>query len=44
MERSVLTSGKAVAIRDGKLLAIRLKDEDGDYYILPGGDRRPENA
>lgn len=40
MERSVRTSGKAVAIRDGKLLAIRLKDEDGDYYILPGGGQK----
>ena len=37
MERQIRTSGKAVVIRDGRLLAIKLHDSDGDFYILPGG-------
>ena len=35
--RSVRTSAKAVIIRDNKLLAVKLKDSDGEFYILPGG-------
>jgi 8-oxo-dGTP diphosphatase len=30
-------SVKAVIVRDGRLLAIRKRDGDGDYFILPGG-------
>ena len=36
-ERAMRTSAKTVVIRDGKLLAVRLRDEDGEFYILPGG-------
>ena len=37
MERTIRTSGKAVVFRDGRLLAVKLHDADGDFYILPGG-------
>lgn len=36
-DRPIRTSGKALIIRDGKMLAIRLRDETGEFYILPGG-------
>ena len=35
--RNVRTSAKAVIIRDGKLLAVKLRDADGEFFILPGG-------
>ena len=40
-ERPMRTSAKAVVIRDGKLLAVRLRDEEGEFYILPGGGQNP---
>lgn len=38
--RRVRTSGKALVIKDDCLLALRMHDEDGDFYILPGGGQR----
>ncbi len=40
-ERPMRTSAKAVVIRDGKLLAVRLRDEEGEFCILPGGGQNP---
>lgn len=37
MNREVRTSGKAVVFHGDRMLAIRLHDSDGDFYILPGG-------
>ena len=37
MSRSVRTSAKAVVFNDGHVLAVKLHDADGDFYILPGG-------
>ena len=37
MERTVRTSAKALVIRDGHMLAIKLEDNDGVFYIMPGG-------
>ncbi len=37
MSRSIRTSAKALVIRDSRMLAIRLHDQDGDFYIMPGG-------
>ena len=37
MSRMIRTSAKALVIRDGRMLAIRLHDQDGDFYIMPGG-------
>lgn len=41
MERSVRNSAKALIISEGRLLAVRLRDKDGDFYILPGGGQEP---
>ncbi len=39
--REIRTSAKAVVVRDGRLLALRLRDADGVFYILPGGGQEP---
>ena len=38
--RPIRTSAKALVIRDGRLLALRLRDADGEFFILPGGGQR----
>ena len=35
--RHVRTSAKALVIRNGYMLAIKLQDQDGVFYIMPGG-------
>ena len=35
--RRVRTSAKALVIKDGHMLAIKLRDADGVFYIMPGG-------
>lgn len=37
MERLVRTSAKALVIKDECMLAIKLHDIEGDFYIMPGG-------
>ena len=37
MERMVRTSAKALVIRDGRMLAIKMQEPDGVFYIMPGG-------
>ena len=37
MERTIRVSAKALVIRDGCMLAIKLHDQDGDFFIMPGG-------
>lgn len=37
MDRLVRTSAKALVIKDGCMLAIKLHDSDGDFYIMSGG-------
>ena len=39
--RRVRTSAKALVIRDGCMLAIRMLDQDGIFYIMPGGGQHP---
>ncbi len=39
--RPVRNSAKAVIIRDGRLLAIELRDEQGPWFALPGGGQLP---
>ncbi len=36
-KRLVRNSAKALIIKDEKILAIKIKDSDGEWYILPGG-------
>lgn len=42
MPRQIRTSAKAVIIRNGKLLAIKLNDGKEEWYILPGGGQDSE--
>lgn len=42
MERGIRNSAKALILRDGKLLALRMQDADGVFYILPGGGQQTE--
>lgn len=37
MSRIIRNSAKALVIRDGKMLAIKLRDADEEWYIMPGG-------
>ncbi len=42
MPRQRRTSAKAVIIKNGKLLAIKLNDGKEEWYILPGGGQDGE--
>ena len=37
MVRKVRTSAKALVIKNGCMLAIKLRDSDGEFFIMPGG-------
>ncbi|MFS0868623.1 NUDIX domain-containing protein [Paenibacillus xylanilyticus] len=37
MERKIRNSAKALIIKDGKMLAIKLDDHGDVFYIMPGG-------
>ena len=41
MDRKIRVSAKALVIRDGCMLAIRLRDADGEFCIMPGGGQIP---
>ena len=41
MDRSIRPSAKALIIRDGKMLAIRLRDGEETFHIMPGGGQQP---
>jgi len=38
--RPIRTAARALVIHDGKVLAIKMKDKSGVFYILPGGGQR----
>lgn len=42
MSREIRNSAKAVVIKDGKLLAIKISDGREEWYILPGGGQEGE--
>jgi ADP-ribose pyrophosphatase YjhB (NUDIX family) len=42
MERMIRNSAKALIIKDGKMLAIKIKDENEEWYIMPGGGQETE--
>lgn len=42
MSRQIRTSAKAVIMKDGKLLAIKLNDGKEEWYSLPGGGQNSE--
>ena len=39
--KPIRNSAKAIIIEDGRLLAIKLTDEEGFWYCLPGGGQEP---
>ncbi|MDE5892271.1 MAG: NUDIX domain-containing protein, partial [Acetatifactor sp.] len=42
MPREIRNSAKAVVIKDGKLLVIKINDGREEWYILPGGGQESE--
>ena len=44
MSRAIRPSAKALIIRDGRMLAIRIQDGDEVFHIMPGGGQRPGEA
>ena len=38
--RHIRTAARALIIHEGKLLAIKMRDNSGIFYILPGGGQR----
>lgn len=44
MNRPIRTSAKALIIRDGKMLAIRLQDGAEIFHIMPGGGQETGEA
>ena len=42
MERPIRNSAKALIMKDGKMLVIRIKDNDEEWYIMPGGGQDAE--
>jgi len=42
MQRAIRNSAKALIIKDAKMLAIKLRDEEGEWYIMPGGGQDAE--
>lgn len=41
MDRPIRPSAKALIIKDGRMLAIRLQDGGETFHIMPGGGQRP---
>ena len=39
-QRFIRTAARAIVICDGRLLAVKMKDKRGIYYILPGGGQK----
>ena len=39
--RRIRTSAKALVIREGCVLALKMQDADGVFYIMPGGGQHP---
>lgn len=41
MERTVRNAAKALIVKDDKMLAIKISDGKEEWYIMPGGGKRP---
>jgi len=44
MNRQIRTAAKALIIKDGKMLAIKIKDGEEEWYIMPGGGQAAEET
>ena len=42
MERQIRNAAKALIIKDGKMLAIKISDDKEEWYIMPGGGQNAE--
>lgn len=42
MEKAIRNSAKALIIKEGKMLTIKIKDKNEEWYILPGGGQESE--
>ena len=42
MKRYIRNAAKALIIKDGKMLAIKIRDEKEEWYIMPGGGQDTE--
>lgn len=42
MERQIRNAAKALIIKDGKMLAIKITDGNEEWYIMPGGGQESE--
>ncbi len=42
MERYIRNSAKALIIKEGKMLAIKIRDKEEEWYIMPGGGQETE--
>ena len=42
MERRIRNAAKALIIKDGKMLAIKIRDNREDWYVMPGGGQDVE--
>ena len=42
--REIRTSAKALIIRDGKMAAIKIRDDKEEWFIMPGGGQEPEET
>lgn len=44
MNRQIRTAAKALIIKDGKMLAIKIKDGEEEWFIMPGGGQEAEET
>ena len=42
MKRQIRNAAKALIIKDGKMLAIKISDQKEEWYIMPGGGQNTE--
>ena len=42
MKRQIRNAAKALIIKDGKMLAIKISDQKEEWYIMPGGGQNAE--
>lgn len=40
-KRTIRNSAKGLVVKDDKVLVIEAYDEDGKYYLMPGGGQKP---
>lgn len=44
MTRQIRNAAKALIIKDNKMLAIKIKDDEEEWYIMPGGGQETEET